>query len=132
MLRLNKILILGSIIILLTSGLGLYSLSSFLAIKRTKDFSIRRVFGASRQQVVLYHISDFLKLSIFATIISGWVIAYFIALAWLDGFTYRTNIKLENFIITIILNVAIVLISVIYHSIKISNINPAVTLKSED
>lgn len=129
--RLNKILTLGSIIILLTSGLGLYSLSSFLAIKRTKDFSIRRVFGASRQQVVLYHISDFLKLSIFATL-SGWVIAYFIAVAWLDGFAYRTNIKLENFVITIILNVAVVLISVIYHSIKISNINPAVTLKSED
>lgn len=119
-----------SILAILVACLGLYGLSSFTAIQRTKEIGIRKVHGANVNNILLLLYRYFTLLIIIAAVIATPVTFYGIR-KWLENYAHKTNITIELFIIPIIALLLISLLTVSFETIKAANKNPAATLRTE-
>jgi len=119
-----------SILAALIACLGLFGLSSFTIIQRTKEVGIRKVLGASATQIVQLLSRDFIKLVLIAGVIAI-PFGYFVMNEWLSG--YATRIQLNAWIFTIpsVIVLLIALFTVSFQTIKAAQSNPVNTLKSE-
>ncbi len=119
-----------TILAIVVACLGLYGLSSFTAIQRTKEIGIRKVHGANVNNILLLLYRYFTLLIIIAAVIATPVTFYGIR-KWLENYAHKTSITPELFIIPIIALILISLLTVSFESIKAANKNPAVTLRTE-
>lgn len=115
---------------ILTACLGLFGLSVFMAEKRTKEIGIRKVLGATVQQLVSLLSKDFLKLVLFAIVI-GAPVAWYLMGKWLENFAYHINIKWWMFALAGGLALAIALLTVSVHAIRAALANPIQALRDE-
>ncbi|MEB2784423.1 ABC transporter permease [Algoriphagus persicinus] len=114
----------------LISCMGLYGLATFIAERRKKEISVRKVMGASVTSVVGLISSEFTKLVIISVIIGIPATWYFMS-DWLETFAYRTSIDWTIFLWTGGITLLIALLTVSSQAIKAALVNPAETLKSE-
>jgi len=77
---------------LLISCLGIYGLARFSVEKRTRDLTIRRVFGASFQNIVLLANVDMLK-RIGLSVVIAVPLSFFLLERWLRSFAFRTDLS---------------------------------------
>jgi len=110
--------------------LGLLGLAIYTAERRTKEIGIRKVLGASVQNVVSMLSKDFLRLVIIASVIA-FPIAYYAMNKWLQDFAYPTAINWWVFGIAATLTIIIALVTVSFQSIKAALTNPVNSLRSE-
>ncbi|HET9487939.1 MAG TPA: ABC transporter permease, partial [Chryseosolibacter sp.] len=90
--RTGKIAAMCMIIALVISCLGLFGLSSFTVMQRTKEIGIRKVLGATVESIVMSLSGNFLKL-VFLAIVVSTPVAYYIADRWLEVFAYRMELS---------------------------------------
>ena len=119
-----------SLIAILISCIGLYSLASFTTEQRTKEIGIRKVLGASVWDVVVLLCKDFIKLVFWAFLIAA-PFSFFAMTDWLQSFAYRTNINVSVFMLSGFLMLLIVWLTVGYQSIKAAIVNPVKSLRYE-
>jgi ABC-type antimicrobial peptide transport system permease subunit len=112
------------------SCLGLYGLVSFMAVQRTKEVGIRKVLGASAQNIVYLLSKEFTLLIVIAFVLSA-PIAYYIMYKWLQNYTYRIPLGASIFIIAIISSVIIAWVTVGHRAIKAALANPVKSLRTE-
>lgn len=112
------------------SCLGLFGLASYSAERRVKEIGIRKVLGASIQNVVSLLSRDFIKLVLIANMIA-WPIAWLALNKWLQDFAYRIDISWWVFIAAGISAVLIALLTVSFQAIKAAIANPIKSLRSE-
>ncbi len=110
--------------------LGLFGLAAFSAERRKREIGIRKVLGASVENIVILLSKDFLKLVFVALIIASPIAWYFMN-GWLQDFAYRINIGWSVFAIAGIAAVSIALITVGFHAIKAASSNPIKNLRTE-
>jgi putative ABC transport system permease protein len=110
--------------------LGLLGLAIYTAERRTKEIGIRKVLGASVQNVVSMLSKDFLKLVIIASVIA-FPIAWYAMSIWLHDFAYPTDINWWIFAIAGSLTLVIALATVSLQSFKAALMNPVKSLKNE-
>jgi putative ABC transport system permease protein len=110
--------------------LGLLGLAMYTAERRTKEIGIRKVLGASVQNVVSMLSKDFLKLVIIASVIA-FPIAYYAMNKWLQDFAYPTAINWWVFGVAAAITVIIALVTVSFQSVKAAIANPVKSLRSE-
>lgn len=112
------------------SCLGLFGLSGFIAERRGKEMSIRKVFGADSLRVLWSLSSDVLKPVVVALIIviplSVWV-----AEMSLERMVYRVSLTWWMFAKAVIAVITIAFLVVLYHGRRTANESPSVRLKSE-
>jgi putative ABC transport system permease protein len=128
--RFLKIFTIFSVLSIMLGGLGLFGLTAFSAKRRTKEIGIHRVMGASTAMLVKILSVDFLKLVLIANII-GWPVAYYFMNQWMSNFAYHTSVSVWIFIATGVAVLGVAFLCLLYHSIKVSRINPIKSLKSE-
>jgi ABC-type antimicrobial peptide transport system permease subunit len=90
--RLAKIIAYFSFLALLISCLGIYGLARFSVEKKTRDLTIRRVFGASFQNIVLLANVDMLRRT-GAALVLAIPLSFFVLERWLRSFAYRTELS---------------------------------------
>ncbi|WP_232065013.1 ABC transporter permease [Rhodocytophaga rosea] len=115
---------------IIISCLGLYGLSAFVAERRTKEISVRKVLGASAPQLVSLLSTDFLKLVLIAFVIAtplAWVAMH----QWLEGFAYHIDLSWWMFALAGIAALSIALLTVSYQAIKSALANPVKSLRNE-
>ncbi|MEO8112625.1 MAG: FtsX-like permease family protein, partial [Ginsengibacter sp.] len=112
------------------SCLGLYGLVSFMAVQRTKEMGIRKVLGASANNIVYLLSKEFTLLIIIAFAIAA-PVAYFIMNKWLQNYTYRIPLTASFFIFAITSSVIIAWITVAHRAIKAALANPVKSLRTE-
>jgi ABC-type antimicrobial peptide transport system permease subunit len=112
------------------SCLGLYGLVSFMAVQRTKEVGIRKVLGASAQNIVYLLSKEFTLLIIIAFVISA-PVAYYIMHQWLQNYSYRIELGAPIFLLAIISSIIIAWITVGHRAIKTAMANPVKSLRTE-
>ena len=112
------------------SCLGLFGLAAFAAEQRTKEIGVRKVLGASVQQITLLLSQDFTKLVALAFIIAA-PVAYFVMKQWLQDFAYRIDIGWWVFALSGGSALLIALLTVSAQAIKAALANPVEALRYE-
>jgi putative ABC transport system permease protein len=112
------------------SCLGLFGLASFSAEKRVKEIGVRKVLGASVQNIVLLLSGHFIKLVVISNLIA-WPLAWFAVSKWLQNFAYHIDIQWWVFILSGIVAILIAFFTVSFQSIKAAVANPIKSLRSE-
>jgi putative ABC transport system permease protein len=115
---------------LVVACLGLLGLAMFTAERRMKEIGIRKVLGASVQNVVTMLSTDFLKLIIVASVIA-FPIAWYAMNKWLQDFAFRTDVSWWVFALASGIIMAIALITISFQSLKAGLTNPVDSLRSE-
>lgn len=128
--RLSKILGAFTAFAVLIASLGLFGLATFMAVQRTKEIGVRKVLGASVQNIVLLLSKDFVKLVILAIVIAL-PIAWWAVNDWLQNFAYRVTIDWWMFVIVGFFVILIALLTVSYQAVKAAIANPVKNLRTE-
>jgi putative ABC transport system permease protein len=110
--------------------LGLFGLSSYTAVQRTKEIGIRKVLGSSTKGIVGLMFKDFLILIGVANLIA-WPLAWYFLKGWLENYPYHIEMNFMLFALASILVIFIAFFTVSYHTLKTAQLNPAKTLKYE-
>ena len=110
--------------------MGLFGLVSYVALRRTREISIRKVLGATQENVIQVLAADFMKLLALAAVLATGFGIWF-SNKWLQDFTYKTNISIWPFVISISLVFILAIVTIAYRSWKVYSLNPAKTLKSD-
>ncbi len=110
--------------------LGLFGLASFTSIQRTKEIGIRKVMGATVNNIVLLLSTDFLKLVLISFAIAA-PIAYYFSQNFLDKYAFHIEMSWMLFAAAGISSVLIALITVGYQAIKSAIAKPVDSLKNE-
>lgn len=112
------------------SCLGLFGLAAYVAERRTKEIGIRKVLGASVQQVWMLLSKDFVVLVLISCFIAIPVSFYFLH-SWLLNYDYRISIGAGVFIISGLTALFITIVTISFQAIKAAIANPVKSLRTE-
>lgn len=115
---------------ILIAALGLFGLAGINAANKTKEIGIRKVLGAEISQILFLTTRNYIFLSIIAFMVAS-PFSWYIMQKWLSDFQYAISLDWKLFVIAMLGGLLITLMTVGYHSIKSSIINPADTLRYE-
>jgi putative ABC transport system permease protein len=120
-----------SVFIILFSCLGLFGLASYTTQRRTKEIGIRKVHGATMANITRLILTDFLRLILFAMIIT-WPLFYFIDKVLVpDIFAYSAETGFAFYIYAGVLALITGLVAVLFQAIKAARANPIDSLRYE-
>lgn len=107
--------------------LGLLGLAAYTTQQRDKEIGIRKVIGASVQNIIFLIYKDFAILIGIAVVIA-FPLAYFLMEDWLSDFAYQTNIKVITFVVAVLLTLVITILAVGFHTLRAATANPVKSL----
>lgn len=119
-----------SFLTIFIAAMGLFSLVSFSANRRTKEIGIRKALGASISRIFVMLVKQFLKLLAIAIVI-GWPITYFIMNRVLQVMPYRADIHIGFFLLAAFISFLIVMVTVSSKSMSAARANPVEALRYE-
>jgi ABC-type antimicrobial peptide transport system permease subunit len=110
--------------------IGLAGLASFTIEKRIREIGIRKVLGASVQQLLMLISKEFLKLVLIAFVIAV-PLAWWFMNNWLDKYTYHINISVWMFVAVGIIVLLLTLVVVSLNTLRAAIANPVKSLRTE-
>jgi len=110
--------------------IGLAGLASFTIEKRFREIGIRKVLGATVQQLLLLISKEFLKLVAIAFVIAVPITWWFMN-DWLQKYTYRIDISIWLFIAVGIVVLLLALVVISLNTLKAATANPVKSLRTE-
>ncbi len=110
--------------------LGLFGLSLFATMQRTKEIGVRKVLGASVSNILLLLSKDFMRLIIIANVIA-FPVAWWIMHNWLQDFAYRTSLSWWIFLLAGALALVVAVVTISLQTIRASIANPVKSLRTE-
>lgn len=128
--RTSKLIIAAAFIALLISCMGLFGLSSYMAIQRIKEIGIRKVQGATVGNIVQLLTLDFLKLVGLAVLIAI-PLAWWSGNTWMESFAYRAPFNISLYVLAAVIALAIAFLTIGYHALTAARTNPVISLRSE-
>jgi putative ABC transport system permease protein len=128
--RFGRVFAVFSILAIVIASLGLFGVSSYLILLRTKEIGVRKVLGSSSFRVVQLLTRDFIWWVFIAFVIACPVAAYLMN-QWLQEFAFKITLSPWIFITAGASCLALALITVTWKSWRMANMNPAEALKNE-
>jgi putative ABC transport system permease protein len=119
-----------AVLAIIISCLGLFGLASYSAEKRIKEVGIRKVLGASLQNIVMMLSKDFLKYVLIAALIA-WPLSWFAVHRWLQDYAYRIEISWWIFLSAVMVAMIIGFLTISFQAIKAAIANPIKSLRTE-
>jgi len=126
----SKLSILFASLAIVISCLGLLGLVMFSAEQRVKEIGVRKVLGASVNQIIALFAKDFLRLLMIAFVIAV-PVSWFAMHSWLQDFAYRIDISWWIFVVAGSVSLLIALLTMSYQAVKAAITNPVKSLRSE-
>jgi len=119
-----------SLLALIVASLGLFGLSSFTILRRTKEIGIKKVLGSSVGHILRSLSYDYLKLVLIANVIA-WPLIYYLMGQWLANFENDISMQWWLFPLAGIAVSLVALITVSFHTVRAATTNPVKALKYE-
>jgi putative ABC transport system permease protein len=110
--------------------LGLFGLAGINALNRTKEIGIRKVMGAELRSIFFLLNREYFLYAIVAFALAA-PVSWYVMEKWLASFQFKIAMSWELFVVSMIIGLAVAVLTVSYHAIKAALINPAETLKYE-
>ncbi|MEJ7646120.1 MAG: FtsX-like permease family protein [Chryseolinea sp.] len=110
--------------------LGLFGLSSFTVEAKNKEYSIRKVLGASTSLLFYSSAMSHLKLVIIASMIAG-PLAYYLSAQWLGTFAYHAPLTIYPPVIAGTICIMLAFATVAYQSARVAFAKPSAILRAE-
>jgi putative ABC transport system permease protein len=115
---------------IIISCLGLFGLAAFSAEQRRKEIGIRKVLGASLGNL-WYNLSREFFVLVCISFVLGASLSWYVMHTHFEKYTYHTDLSLWVFALTMLLSLAICLITVSWQAIRSALANPVKSLRSE-
>lgn len=128
--RTGKVFAGFSIVAIIISCLGLFGLAAFTASQRTKEIGVRKVLGATVNQIVMLLSKDFLRLVVIAFVISV-PLAWLGMQTWLQGFAYKVSMDWTVFALAGGMALVIAFITMSFQTLRAGTHNPVDALRNE-
>jgi putative ABC transport system permease protein len=128
--RIGKLFSVFAFLAIFIGCLGLFGLAAFTTEQRTKEIGVRKVLGANVAGIVVLLSKEFAKLVLIAFVLSV-PIAYYYMNLWLQDFQYRVELGYFTFISAGLIALAIAMLTVSYHAVKIAVTCPSKSLRYE-
>ena len=125
-----KIIALFGAITMLIAIMGIYGLIVLNAKYKAKEIAIRKINGASSENLLIM-LNKTVLIQLAIAFIFATPASYFITQKWLEGFAYRTAIHWWVFLLAGVIILTITLLTVSYQTWMATNMNPTDSLKSE-
>ena len=119
-----------SLVAIILACLGLFALTAYAMVRRTKEIGIRKILGATVPDILALVSKDFIKLVLIAVFIAT-PLAFFAVNKWLEGFTYRVDVQWWVFLIASMLTLLIAAVTVCLQALKTALNNPVKNLRTE-
>jgi putative ABC transport system permease protein len=119
-----------AVLTVIISCLGLFGLAAFTAESRRKEIGIRKVLGASVNQIAGLLSKEFLQLVI-CSILIAFPLAWWCMNVWLQSFAYRIDMEETVFVIAAVAIMMITLLTISFQAIRSALANPVGSLRSE-
>ncbi len=126
----GSIFLLFSTLAIVIACIGLFALTLYTIVHRTKEIAIRKVIGASAYQVFHILTKDYVWLISIATLIAI-PSMYYIMSKWLEHYAYRIELSMWFFIVPVFILLVVVLASISFQVIKAIRTNPIKSLRTE-
>jgi putative ABC transport system permease protein len=128
--RTGKLAMAFAILAILIACMGLFGLATYAAEQRIKEIGIRKVLGASVNNIVELLSKDFLKLILISAVIA-FPLAWWAMHSWLQDFAYRINMPWWVFLLAGVIALVIALATVSLQAIRAAVANPIKSLRTE-
>jgi putative ABC transport system permease protein len=128
--RTGTITMVFSILAIFIASLGLFGLTLYNSQKRIREIGIRKVMGATENNVIAV-ISKSVVYAVGFSILIAMPVAYFMMQDWLRDFPYNVGFQPVLFLSAAILAIVIAMVTVTITSLKAARINPAIALHYE-
>ncbi len=115
---------------ILIACLGLFGLTSYTVVQRTKEIGIRKVLGASVRNIFALLSRGFITLVLIASMLAL-PVAYLLMQKWLENYAFRVEITWWMLLIPVLLVSLIALLTISFQTIKAALANPVESLRYE-
>jgi putative ABC transport system permease protein len=114
----------------LLACLGLFALTAYTMVQRTKEIGIRKVLGATLLDILLLVSKDFLLL-IFISLLIATPLAFFATEKWLNSFIYKIDLQWWVFVFAGIVTLLVAFATIFLQAVKTAMANPVKSLRTE-
>lgn len=128
--KMRNTMALGVVFSLLIALLGLIGFIKDESLRRSKEMAVRKINGATTQDILSIFAKDIMKLSAVMAVIAC-AAAFFVAHKWLEQFAEKVSLNPLYFIGGAALTLLIVLSVLVLNCLKIARANPVDSLKNE-
>ncbi|HET7003448.1 MAG TPA: FtsX-like permease family protein, partial [Puia sp.] len=109
---------------------GLLAMVLLIVQQRIKEIGVRKVLGASVQNISLLISKEFLYLVAIAILIAI-PVAWIVMNQWLNGFPYRIHIQWWMFVLVAFTALVVAMLTISVNTIRAAMQNPVTSLRSE-
>jgi putative ABC transport system permease protein len=128
--RLNTLINAATILSIVISCIGLFSLTAFTIRKKRREIGIRKAYGATIASVLFMLQKDFGRLLLSASLIAL-PAGYYIIRKWLQSYSYHVGLNPAYFLVSILIIVLIAALTLAFLTLRAAGANPADTLRNE-
>ncbi|MEO0330918.1 MAG: ABC transporter permease [Bacteroidota bacterium] len=126
----GQVATLFAVLAILVACLGLFGLSSFTILQRTKEIGVRKVLGASLTEIVKLLSKSFIKLVLIACLLA-YPLSYLSLQKWLLQYATRIELGWWMFLTPLGIILGITFLTISFQTIKAALANPADSLRYE-
>jgi putative ABC transport system permease protein len=119
-----------AILSVIITCLGIFGLTSFLMLQKTKEISMRKVLGSSVAGIVILFSGDFIRITIVSFIMAVPACYYWLT-GWLNTFESKMDLSVWSFVLPFFVTLALTLTTIGAIVAKTASLNPAKNLRSE-
>ena len=128
--NLSQLVNLFTILAIVISLMGVFGLVMFETEHRRKEIGIRRVHGATVQQILAMFNSRFVKIVLVCFVIAV-PVSIVVMRRYLEGFAYQVPLYIWVFAIALLSVLAVTIAVVTLRSLRAATVNPVKSLRSE-
>ena len=110
--------------------IGLFGLTAYSAARRTKEIGVRKVLGASVQNIISLLTWDVVKLILISSLFAL-PVAYIFINQWLNNYAFRVTLTWWQFVLPVFALISIAVATTFYLTFRAALANPTSSLRNE-
>ncbi|MGD8782526.1 MAG: ABC transporter permease [Ignavibacteria bacterium] len=126
----NTLLVYSALLAIVLSVMGLFAVTLFAVLRRTKEIGVRKILGGSVTKINILLLKDYLVWVLISNIIA-WPIAHYALSSWLQNFVIKIDLHLGYYLLAGVVALFIAVITVIYITTRAALHNPVENLRYE-